>query len=192
MAYTTLEAVRRELGVQTGDDDALLSAYITQAQGRIDSILGFTCEAAADSTRYFDAVEDVLGRQLFLDHPLCAITSITNGGTALASSDYVAEPVNGPPWSIITLYRSGGKVWTYTTDPEKAIVIVGKWGWSATAPVDIQRATTRLAAYWYRLKDAQVFDVTMSPETGQLTIPKGLPVDVNDILKTYLRHWRTR
>lgn len=192
MAYASLAQVRMELGVGSSVDDSLLANYIAQAQARIDTLLGFPCEASADSTRYFNPLVDTRGRSLWLDYPLAAITSITNNGTLVTAAQYVAEPVNELPYRSISLLISTNLYWTYNTDPEKAIVIVGKWAWAATAPADIQRAAMRLAAYWYRLKDSQVFDVTMNPETGQMTIPKGIPVDVQDIVRSYLKKWRSR
>lgn len=192
MAYTSLDAVKLELGSGYSSDDSLLAAYIAQAQKHIDTLLGFPMEAAADTTRYFNPLVHVTGRQLWLDYPLAAITSITNNGTLVTAAQYVAEPVNELPYRSISLLISTSLYWTYNTDPEKAIVIVGKWAWAATVPADIQRVATRMVAYWYRLKDSQVFDVTANPETGQLVIPKGMPVDVKPIIDGYRRKWRTR
>ena len=41
-----------------------------------------------------------------------------------------------------------------------AISITGRWAWSLTAPPDIAQACARLAAFLYKQRDAQLFDVT--------------------------------
>jgi hypothetical protein len=188
MAYTTLAAVRLELGSGYATDDALLDTYIAQVKALIDTSVGFGFEASIDTTKYLDARAG--GRRLALPYPLAAVTTVLNGNAvAVLPASYFTEPVNETPYRALTLYGSTGLYWTYNTDPEKAIAITGKWAWSVTAPLDIVRAATRMVAYWYRLKDAQVFDVTANPETGQLTIPKGMPVDVKPILDGYRRRW---
>jgi hypothetical protein len=187
-AYTTLASVKAVLGATLATDDALLTAFIARAQAWVESYCGQIFEAAADSTRKFDSRADVEGDVLYLDYPLAAITSITNGdGVAVASTEYVTEPRNHIPYHRIRLLRSKAKYWTYLTDPEGAISITGKWAYGLAAPADIVQATERLAAYMYRQKDSQVFDVTADAETGQLIIPKGIPADVKQILQPYRR-----
>jgi hypothetical protein len=63
--------------------------------------------------------------------------------------------------------------------------VAGDWGYSTTAPADIVQATLRLAAFFYRQKDAQVFDTVASPELGVITVPKGIPVDIRLLLDPY-------
>ena len=75
MAYTDKTAVKAYLGIVTTDDDALLDVLIPRAQAIIDAKTGRTFEAASDSVRYFSDC-DVSGATLYLDHDLCAITSI--------------------------------------------------------------------------------------------------------------------
>lgn len=43
---------------------------------------------------------------------------------------------------------------------------------------DTAEMVVRMAAYLYRLKDSQVWDVTAEPAAGVITIPKGIPADV--------------
>jgi hypothetical protein len=188
MAYTTNTAVKSLLGISGAGDDTLITTLVTRAQAWIESFCDQVFEAAADSTRKFDAIRDVDGLTLHLDYPLAAITSITNGdGATVASTEYVTEPRNRTPYHRIKLLDSKGKYWTYTTDPENAISIAGKWAYSTAAPADIVQACERLAAYMYRQKDSQVFDVTADAETGAVTIPKGMPPDVRQMLLPYRR-----
>jgi len=186
MAYTTAANVKTYLKITGSGDDTLIGDLITRAQKAIESYCGRVFEAASDTTRYFDAVEDVAGRRLWLDKDLCAITSVTNGdGDTVSSADYVTQPRNDTPYYALTLVTSSTVSWTYTDDPEDAIAIVGKWAYSTTAPADIVHATIRLASYYYRQKDAQVFGVTSNPEQGQLQIPEGIPRDIRAMLWPY-------
>ena len=189
MAYTTVTAVKSYLGETGEGDDDLLIVLVASAQAWVDAHTSRTFEASADSTRYLDCSSPTVdGRRLRLDKDLCAITSITNGdGVAVASADYVTEPRNETPYYAIILKASKGLYWTYTDDVENAITIVGKWAYSTTAPSGVAQATLRLAAYMYRQKDAQVFDVTAMPEAGVITVPQGMPKDVKLMLQPYVR-----
>jgi len=175
---TGTHTIKKQLNL----DDDLLADLLARAQERIDQVAGWAFEAAADATHYFDAVDDVDGRVLFLDDPLCSITSITNNGTALTSDDYVTQPRNKTPWWGIRLKDSSSQSWTFSSTSEDAIEVTGKWAYSETAPADIVHACLRLAGYYYKQRDAQVYDVTASPEMGQITIPQGMPRDVREIL----------
>jgi uncharacterized phiE125 gp8 family phage protein len=184
--YTTAATVKVYLGIGTASDDTLLGTLCTAAQAIIDAYTGRTFAASNDSTLYADAVADVDGLTLRLPGDVCAITSITNGdGTTITAGQYVTEPRGRTPYYAVKLLASSGLTWTYTDDPENAITIVGKAAYSATAPYDIQQAATRLAAYLYRQKDAQVFDVTAQPDMGIITVPQGIPRDVLRLLAPY-------
>lgn len=190
MSYITVADLRTYRGIDSGADDGLLAALIAAAQKAIDGYTRRVFEAAADATRTLDAVRMVEGRTLYLDRDLCAITSVTNNadGTAEAltvSTHYTTLPRNETPYWALVMKGSTGKYWRYTSDPESAIVIVGKWAYSATPPADIQQACRRLAGYLYQLKDSQVYDVTADMSSGALIIPKGIPADVKALLDPY-------
>lgn len=185
MAYATLAEIKIYRGIATTNtvDDAILTSCLTRAQEQIDVYCDRTFEATATSTRYFDAVRDVSsdGRTLYLDADLAEVTTITNG-TAVAVTKYVTVPVNSTPYREIRLKQSAGELFTYSSDPESAISVRGKWAYSTKAPADIVQATIRLAAYMYAQKDASIFDVTAFPGEGVMTVPQGIPRDVREIL----------
>lgn len=52
---------------------------------------------------------------------------------------------------------------------------------------DVWEAVLELAAYLYDLKDSQVYDVTATPETGMMVIPKGIPAQVRLAINAYRR-----
>lgn len=194
MPYCTPLDVVEYLGLQPTDNDlALLEKLAARAQAWIDTYTRRTFEAAADAIHYFEVGRDAVGRALYLDADLYAVTAIkTNldngsGGELLLAADYVLEPRNHPPYYEIELRISSAKAWRYTTDPVNAISVEGRWSYSLAAPADIAHACVRLAGYLFRQKDSQVFDTTALPDAGVMTIPQGIPKDVKLILDKYVR-----
>lgn len=201
MAYTTRAAVKAELKIDTGvtTDDALIDGYITLAQRIIEAPrplgTGRVFEVASDTTRYLDAPRDTNNRDL--DGPLymllllpagdlCSITAIVNGdGVTLTTADYVTEPRYSTPYYAIRLTRASDTVWSWTTSPEAAIAITGKWGYSTSAPVDIQRAALRLAVWMYRSRDNAGFDQDIKTEDGLTVLGAKMPRDIRQIIETY-------
>lgn len=197
MAYITLADAKAYLGIPTGTttDDTLLTGFISPAQAYIDAHCNRTFEASADTTRRFDASHeggDLGGehnRSLLLDADLCQITSITNGdGTVITSTDYTTVPRHETPWYEIRLKRFSDYVWEYEGDPENAIVVVGRWAYSVTAPADVAQACTRLVAWLYRQKDNNA-DVGAPQMTDQGTwlMPSQMPKDIAALLAPYRR-----
>jgi len=188
MAYTDTTTLKRYLGISSTNDDTLLGECIARAQALIDDYTNRTFEAAADTTRTFDAVEDVVSMTLYFDDDLCQITSVTNGdGVVVAASEYTTQPRNETPWYALRLLASSGKSWTYEDDHEDAIAVVGRWAWSVTAPAAIVQATIRLAAYLYHQKDnAQELDRTVVTG-GTVLLPGDLPRDLAQMLDYYRR-----
>ena len=192
MSYCGASDIKSYVGITDSGDDALITALASRAQALIDEYTRRTFEAAADTTRYFDAERDVdeLRRTLYLDHDLCAVTTVVNGdSTTISASDYALEPRNRTPYYALTLKQNAASRWTYDDTPEDAIAITGRWAYSTTAPADIVHACVRLAAFLYKQKDNQ----TLAPETavvsmsGALHMPAKLPNDVRDILYNYRR-----
>jgi hypothetical protein len=193
MAYTTLPELRAYLNIGAADtgDDTLLGRVIDNAQSAIDTYCGWAFEAHT-ATRYYDPEKDVDEGDiavLVLDEPLLTVTTLTNGDAdVLLPAEYFLEPANTVPKWRIRLRASTGLYWAYTTDHEQAITLVGTWGHSVTPPADVQQACLRWAGYMYRQRDAQVWDVTAQPNMGILTIPQGVPKDVERLL---IHHRRT-
>ena len=189
MAYATLAELKLYLNIGSSTDDVLLSSLITRAQGVIDTYTKRTFEASADTTRYFHAIDDVTDYTLHLDHDLYSVTTVTNGdGTVVSASNYVLLPANYRPAYAIALKWSSSVVWTYSTSPENAISITGRWAYSLTAPSDIQQACIRLAAWFYRQKDTHSdVDNSTIATGGMVLVPQGVPKDVHALLKGYIR-----
>jgi hypothetical protein len=183
MAYTNVIGVRQYLDIADGGDDALFGDLIDAAQKAIDIYTRRTWEATADTTRYFDySSENIDGLTLFLDKDLCSITTVTNGDSVVvASNERTTIPRIETPYYAIRLLSDSGVTWTYDDEWMDAISITGRWAYSTSAPNDIVQACNRLAAFYYKQRDQQMFDVT-AIEAGTLISPVGLPADVRRIL----------
>ena len=192
MAYASASDVKTYLGITASTDDTLITALIARAQAMIDRETGTTFEASSDTTRYFDAVENVNGRYLLFDRWCAAITTVTNGdSTEVTSAEYVKEPRGSGPYYGIKLLGSSTQAWTYTTDAENAISVLGKWAYSATVPADIAHATIRLTAFLYRQRE-NANDIDRAVVVGNATVlPAQLPADVMHIIAPYkpLSEW---
>jgi len=192
MTYITVDDFKSYLGIPDSEhrDEVELQKAIDQAVAIIDSFTGRTFKAVT-ATRYYDAVRDVYGRVLLLDRELAELTSVVNDGVTLSESDYVTLPPNkegrdGPIWAI-KLLASSGKRWTWTTDPEQAIEVTGKWGYSTTPPKSIVFATYKLADFLYRGRDT-VGNARAASNRGAFpTLADWFPDEVALILERFKR-----
>jgi hypothetical protein len=191
MAYVTTTSLKsyRSITSTSTADDAVLTVVCAAAQAQVDSYCDRTFEASSTSIRYYDAVQDVDGRTLYLGTDLAELTAIINGDdTALSiTTSVITVPANDTPYRALKLRSGSANAWTYNTEPEGAIEVTGYWAYSKSAPNDIVLATLRLANYMYTQKDAGVFDVTVYPSEGAVTVPQGMPRDVQEILRPYRR-----
>lgn len=189
MAYCTLAELRRQIGVSSTSDDTLLEELIEQAQALIDAQCGRVFEAAADSTRTFDAVDRVRGRLLILDDDLAQITSIINGdGETLQTTHYTTEPRNATPYWGIRLLSSSNRYWTYATDSEDAISITGRWAYSVTADTMVKRAALDTAQLLYSMRD-NLADATrpLLAGDGNIILPTEYPKSLKVLIATRRR-----
>ena len=191
-AYATSTDVRQYLGVTSTSDSALMTALVLRAQTAIDNFTRRTFASTGNTTRRFTVGKDTDGRKLYFDRDLITVNAIVNLADSTATETvstghYITMPRNTGPYYGVELRSNSTIAWDYETEPEMGITVSGKWGYSTVAPADIKHACVRLAAYFYRQKDAQVFDVTASPATGQITVPQGVPADVKLILAPYVR-----
>lgn len=183
--YTTLEALKGYLGIaatETNDDD-LLSTLINSATDFINNRCGRQFMASTRTCYYGRG--SLRGQLLILDNDLLSVTTLTNGdGTVITADDYLLWPRNITPYAAIRLKQN--RVWSFR-DSDSEIVVTGQWGYSITPPADIVQACTRLAAHLYRQKDASFFDATSTPEMGGLVIQRGIPPDVDQLVRMYRR-----
>lgn len=185
MSYITVSDFKAYRDISGSGDDTLIGDLITAAGQSINTYTDREFKPTGDTSRTFDADRDVEGRTLYLDEDLASITSITNGdGTTVSSSQYTTEPRNETPYHAIRLLGSASVSWTYDNDPEDAITVTGKWGWSTSPPGDVVQATRILTAYYYSQRDRNEFDAQLVPGVS-VTLPGGMPKAVREILKRY-------
>ena len=193
MAYCTVANVKEYLDIEGAADDALINDLIDRTLKAIDSHTRRTFEdPGADATREFTVGTDTDGLVLLFDEDIYSITTVKTDADGssprtIIPSDYVTKPRNRTPYYGIKILSSSSEYWDYTDDPEMGIEITGRWAYSSEAPDDIVQACARWAAYMYRQRDAQVFDVTAIPSAGVIEIPKGIPKDVRILLDPYVR-----
>lgn len=126
--YISLDALKAELGITATAKDAQLKRFIERASSFIERRTGrvFIPKTA---THYFDAPKLPRGA-LYLYDDLLSVTSVTDDQGALSANDYFLYPLNRSPRRRIELNTSR-EFWYYDDTPQKAIVIVGQWGYSA-------------------------------------------------------------
>lgn len=172
------------------NDESLLSDAIDAAEAEIERITNSTFEAAT-LTKYYDRshLDHNDSSILWLGDDLLTVTTLTNGdvdGTEIAAASYwLLDRNDGPPYHAIQLTNTSGVIWTWDTDGW--VSVAGTWGRTATVDATIKEACKILSAYYYRLKDAQTFDVTAVPEAGVMSIPVGIPKAVSQILVDWTR-----
>lgn len=192
MAYASLAELRALLRLATAEtgDDTLLTNELTYAQAFIESpqCCNRVFEASSDTTRYLNAETQVHDLRLMLDYDLCSIKTVTCDGTVIPSSAYVTCPTNTTPYWALELYASQGYTWGYSSDPQKAIAIEGKWAYSTTAPSAIKDATLLLAKWKYRQlsNDADAERPILSAD-GTILMPSALPRVFWDLVQGYRR-----
>jgi hypothetical protein len=88
----------------------------------------------------------------------------------------------------ITLKLNSDYVWTYDDTPEDAIAIVGRWGYSITAPADIAQAVLELAAYEYRRRSTSgSSDQQVVTASGSVIVPSSVPKNIMAVFTHYRR-----
>lgn len=186
MSYTSLTQVKDYLGITSSvTDDNLLNDLITRAEGLIDAYTGRRFEATT-ATKYF-SYDDTDGQFLPLyGEDLLTVTKLTNGNAVeVTSGNYRLFPRNDSPKWLIRLDES--QSWSFS-DGDSEISVAGTWGYSATAPADIQHACVRLTAFLYRQKDTSAdIDRPLITGDGVTIMPSSLPSDVTRILDRYKR-----
>ena len=193
MAYITAADAKGYIGGISGTgDEALITSLIDQVQGFIEDYLGFSFESSADVTYYFDAIDDVDGSTLWLDGWWNAITSLTTnadaagGGTALTKdTDYITLPRNKAQYYKIRMLQSSSNQWEYTDDKELGIKLIGRRGWSSTAPNNIKQATLDIVKTVYRSRDANVEPGNIILASGTVITPAVVPSLSMKILNGY-------
>lgn len=179
---TTLAAVKIALGITTGDDDARISTWITQASKRIETYCNrvFVVETVSEAFRLDRSLDKlVLGRS-----PVVAITSVTEDGEAVLAADY---ELDAGPGFLMRLDDDEPTTW-----PAVKITVVYSAGF-ATIPADLAGACIAMvslmrssAARDPMMKREEIPDVrTVDYWVGQVGDSGSIPPTIVDILDDY-------
>lgn len=194
MAYITAADLRDYIGANSHADDTQLGYAADRAQHMLEAYCNRVFEAAADTTRYYNALDlryggnvDAFDQTLLLDEDLCQLTTVTNGnGTVIPTASLVLLPTNYTPKYAIKIKNNTQYVWTYTGTPDTAISVLGRWAYSITAPADIVAACLRLGAYIYRQREGTPdTDRSIISPDGVLLAAARIPTDVAVTLDPY-------
>lgn len=151
--YTSLEAVRRLLGINSvdADSDAMIEAAISAASRNIDARCGrhFYLDATA-TARTFSAAGRVLydgaSYSLLVDD-IGSTAGLLVGGAAWVNTG----PGNALAYGRPVTYVSGD---VYAANPfVGTVAVTARWGWPAVPP-EIETAAGLLASRLYRRKDS--------------------------------------
>jgi len=180
--YCTVTQVKTLGGISKSTDDDLLADLVTRASAMIDAYTRRRF-AARTETRYYTPTVDVSGQTLYLDDDLLSITTLTNYDSEVPAEGFSLLPLNLTPKNRVKLKSDYS--WSYAAeDAEGSISILGTWGYSATAPDDIEQAACRLALWLYKQREAP-FNRTGNTLTGEYEVPTGMPADIKAILAGY-------
>ena len=147
----------------------------------------------ADTTRYFTGGSEVdlqIGEMAAVPTTVSiAETGDITSLTALVATDYFMEPANalleGLPYNFIRLDTLNGD-WYYWPSFQKSVVIVGKFGYSATVPDDVKQCAIIQCARWFKRGQQGFQDTGAVAELGQLKYVKTMDPDIQ-VIVDYLR-----
>lgn len=191
MALPTLAELKQYLGIDAGntEHDAVLQASLNAAIAYVERSSGLRLRDYESGGVYVNAIADQGANHLWFD-PIPGYDKIErwNDGTweDVASQ---AQAVGLQEWRS----RGGGD---YQFLIGLSLLDTGSfrfspaYRWRVRMTADADAATElcsatikRLAAYLYHARDAQTFEVAYNPATGELTIPRGIPADVVQMIQ---------
>jgi hypothetical protein len=117
-----------------------------------------------------------------------APTTVEVGGVDV--TDAVKVYGTAPYWQLV-LSGVSGYSWRDSSDedPEDAIAITGKWGYSTTPPDDVKQAAIIWSAHLYQIKDAAPDgSIALSTREQQQRVV-AIPENVQALLNPYRRKW---
>jgi len=189
--YTTVGKVKTHVGLTSSDTgmDTWLEAMITACSRAIDSFCKrhFYTET---ETRYFDFQDPY---RMWLDHDLVSITTLTNGNAEILvdGTDFYKYPLSGPPYRWLDAKTDTGNLFEYSSTTQRAISILGVWGYQAEVPAEIEEACRIWVGELYNRHDAEgvaskrIGDYSVSYATPSAG---GMPEVVKAMIGTY--RWR--
>lgn len=135
ITYCTREDVKESLDIKTATRmDRVIDRAVEAATRSVESLTRRVFYPTI-TTKYFDFPDG--GRSAtyrqWIDEPtgLISVTSLTSGGTTIASTDYFLEPVNeGPPFNRIEIDLASTADFDAQDTHQRQTVVSGMWGYT--------------------------------------------------------------
>ncbi len=182
--HCTIDEVKGELNITDTAKDTMLQNMVEQASAFID-IIGDRDFGQVSETRYFDG-----GATVFIDDLAATPSSIKldeDGDgvyqSTLTGGDYHLYPLNAYPKRQLKL-SDNSNFGGFASGVAKGVEVTGTWGYPTTSKTvkAIKRAAIIQVCRWFKRKDSAFQDVSGNPETGQITVYKGLDPDIREII----------
>lgn len=189
MALPTLSLLKSYLGSDATEDDALLQVHLDAAIDLAEKMTGLRL-------RQFDGAQSPQPVPAFPTGQSLYFDPVPNVATIERWKDGAWEDMKATfdAQGITEVHGYGGNV-AYVLGLSLLIDdAIDEWfytyyNWRVTFTADsnaiptlVSDAILRLAAYSYRARDAQAFDTVYNAMTGELTVPKGIPIDAKQKL----------
>lgn len=158
MAYLTIAEYKLITGENpsTAIQTQITDHFIPLAQRVIENFIRFTFESGNAAEKLFNAEEDVDDRTLFFDTWAAEVPTAV-AVNEIAFTDYTVLG-RGPYWGL-KLNASGSENWgDFGDDPEEAILVTAKWGYSVDPPTDIIDAVVMLIQSRLRNRQGEMKD----------------------------------
>ncbi len=185
--YTTLAAVKADLGMNGTADDSAISAAITAASREIDGWCGTTFYPVTEARTFEGSADGVVYVDRFTSTAGLAVTTGTGGsyGTTLLASQYVLQPYNAPSRGLAYDRIYVPTVPTYFGDGWPNVRITAAWGY-ASVPAPVEQATRLRAIQLYHRREAPHGVASYGDDGVGTTVAFGSDPDVVRLLKPYM------
>lgn len=187
-SYCTLEEVQSELDIIANDKDHVIQRMLIQSKSLIDDY----CQRKFDTestSKYYDGDSS----PLFIDD-LLTVTTLgldeDGDGTyeiSMATTDYILYPRNEYPKTYIKI-NPNGNYGSFAAGVLDGVKITGVWGYATTVPEPVRRAALIQTCRWFKRRESAYADVIGSPDTGSVTMYKGLDPDIELALAEYRKN----
>ena len=188
--YATLAEAKLKLDIPTATTtwDTEIENAVEAASRAIDHYCNRRFyQSSADETLYFTPIS---GRLCFIDE-LLTITSLKTDDdidgvyeTTWTTDDYVLSPYNTTPKSSIETTTWGDLY--FSPSLQRSVQVVGKFGYSNGAPLDIKLACLIWASRIQKRRDA-ILGIAGTSQFGQVKLIDVMDPDVKQLLRPFVR-----
>lgn len=135
--YTTFEKYEIYNGKASPAEVQTLitESLIPEATQLINQTIGYKFNVSTLTDINFDAEKDTAHSQLFFETFANEVNTVTLNGNVISVDDYVLIGPDDGPYDGIDLLDSAGLSWhDFGENPQEAIVVNAKWGFSEDVP----------------------------------------------------------